>query len=35
MNPGYVEEILRKGAERAKAEARKTLNRAREAVGLA
>jgi tryptophanyl-tRNA synthetase len=34
-NPGYVEEILRKGAERARAEAAKTLDKARRAVGLA
>ncbi len=32
---GYVEEVLRAGAERARAEARKTLDRARQAVGLA
>jgi tryptophanyl-tRNA synthetase len=31
---GYVESVLREGAERAKAEARKTLNAARRAVGL-
>ncbi len=28
-NPDYVEEVLRKGAERARAEATKTLDRAR------
>lgn len=33
-HPDYVEEVLRKGAERARAEAAKTLGRAREAVGL-
>lgn len=33
-NPDYVEEVLRKGAERARAEATKTLDRARDAVGL-
>jgi len=33
-NPDYVEEVLRKGAERARAEATKTLDRARNAVGL-
>ena len=34
-NPDYVEEVLRKGAERARAEASKTLDKARKAVGLA
>jgi tryptophanyl-tRNA synthetase len=33
-DPGYVEEVLRDGAARARAEARKTLDRARAAVGL-
>lgn len=33
-NPDYVEDILRQGAERARAEATKTLERARDAVGL-
>lgn len=33
-HPDYVEEVLRKGAERARAEAAKTLGRARDAVGL-
>ena len=33
-DPGYVESVLREGAERARAEARKTLNAARKAVGL-
>lgn len=33
-NPDAVEEVLRRGAERARAEAVKTLKRAREAVGL-
>lgn len=33
-NPDYVEEVLRKGAERARATAAVTLDRAREAVGL-
>jgi tryptophanyl-tRNA synthetase len=33
-DPGYVEAVLREGAERARAEARKTLNAARKAVGL-
>ncbi len=33
-NPDYVEQILRDGAERARAEAVKTLDRARRAVGL-
>lgn len=33
-DPDYVEDVLRKGAERARAEARKTLDRARAAVGL-
>jgi tryptophanyl-tRNA synthetase len=31
---GYVDAVLREGAERARAEARKTLNAARKAVGL-
>ena len=31
---GYVESVLRKGAERARAEARQTLKKARQAVGL-
>jgi tryptophanyl-tRNA synthetase len=34
-NPDYVEEVLRKGAARAHAEAAKTLDKARRAVGLA
>jgi len=33
-DPGRVAEILRTGADKARAEARKTLDRAREAVGL-
>ena len=33
-NPGFVEDVLRDGAARARAEARKTLDRARAAVGL-
>jgi tryptophanyl-tRNA synthetase len=33
-DPGFVESILREGAGRARAEARKTLNAARKAVGL-
>lgn len=33
-DPGYVESVLQKGAERARAEARKTLRKARQAVGL-
>jgi tryptophanyl-tRNA synthetase len=33
-NPGYVDEVLRKGAERARQEAVKTLKKARQAVGL-
>jgi tryptophanyl-tRNA synthetase len=33
-DPGYVDEVLRKGAERAREEAAKTLARVREAVGL-
>jgi tryptophanyl-tRNA synthetase len=33
-DPGYVESVLQKGAERARAEARKTLKKARQAVGL-
>ncbi|NLF98916.1 MAG: tryptophan--tRNA ligase [Lentisphaerae bacterium] len=33
-HPDYVEEVLRNGAERARAEAAKTLDRARDAVGL-
>ena len=33
-NPDYVEGVLRKGAERARVEARKTLKKARQAVGL-
>jgi tryptophanyl-tRNA synthetase len=33
-NKDYIEEILRKGAERARAEAVKTLKRAREACGI-
>jgi tryptophanyl-tRNA synthetase len=32
---GYVEEVLRRGAERARAEARKTMELARQAVGMA
>ncbi len=34
-NPDYVEQVLRKGAERARAEASKTLDKARKAVGIA
>ncbi len=34
-NPDYVEAVLRKGADRARAEAAKTLDKARRAVGLA
>jgi len=33
-DPGYVEGVLRAGAEKARAEARQTLDRAREAVGI-
>jgi tryptophanyl-tRNA synthetase len=33
-DPAYVDAVLREGAERARAEARKTLNAARKAVGL-
>ncbi|MEI6218595.1 MAG: tryptophan--tRNA ligase [bacterium] len=33
-DPGHVESVLRKGAEIARAEARKTLNKAREAMGI-
>ena len=33
-DPGYVDEVLRKGAERAREEAAKTLSRIRKAVGL-
>ena len=33
-DPAYVADVLRDGAERARAEARKTLNAARKAVGL-
>jgi tryptophanyl-tRNA synthetase len=33
-NPAYVEEILRKGAQRARAEAQRTMAKARAAVGL-
>lgn len=33
-NPDYVEEVLRKGAEKARAESAKTVDRARRAVGL-
>ena len=33
-DPGYVESVLQRGAERARAEARKTLKKARQAVGL-
>jgi tryptophanyl-tRNA synthetase len=33
-DPGYVDEVLRKGAERAREEAAKTLERVRKAVGL-
>jgi tryptophanyl-tRNA synthetase len=33
-DPGYVQSVLRKSAERARAEARKTLNAARCAMGL-
>jgi tryptophanyl-tRNA synthetase len=33
-NPDYVNEVLKKGAERARAETRKTLQAARQAVGL-
>lgn len=35
QDPGYVESILSKGAEIARAEARKTLDKARKAVGIA
>ena len=34
QDPGYVESVLRDGASRARAEARKTLDAARRAVGL-
>ncbi len=33
-DPGYVDEVLRRGAERARAEAERTLRAARRAVGL-
>ncbi len=33
-DPGYVESVLKKGADRARAEARATLQKARHAVGL-
>ncbi|HBJ85626.1 MAG TPA: tryptophan--tRNA ligase, partial [Verrucomicrobiales bacterium] len=33
-DPGYVDRVLAEGAEKARAVARKTLNRVREAVGL-
>jgi len=33
-DPGHVEEILKRGAERARVEAQKTLKKARQAVGL-
>ncbi|MDI6775534.1 MAG: tryptophan--tRNA ligase [Verrucomicrobiota bacterium] len=33
-NPGYVESTLRQGAERARAEARRTLDAARRAIGV-
>ncbi|MFA7369552.1 MAG: hypothetical protein WC334_07915, partial [Kiritimatiellales bacterium] len=33
-NPDFVNEVLKKGAERARAETRKTLQAARKAVGL-
>jgi tryptophanyl-tRNA synthetase len=33
-DPGYVDQVLRKGAERAREEASKTLSRVRKAVGL-
>lgn len=33
-DPGHVEDVLRRGAERARAEAKKTLKKARQAVGL-
>jgi tryptophanyl-tRNA synthetase len=33
-DPGHIESVLRRGAERARAEARKTLKKARQAVGL-
>ena len=33
-DPGYVGSVLRRGAERARTEARKTLQKARQAVGL-
>ena len=33
-DPGYVDEVLAKGAERAREEAAKTLDRVRKAVGL-
>ena len=34
QNPGFVEEVLRKGAQRARAEAQQTMALVREAVGL-
>jgi tryptophanyl-tRNA synthetase len=34
QNPDYVEEVLRKGAQKARAEARKTMELVRQAVGL-
>ena len=33
-NPGQVEEVLRRGAQRARAEARETMALVREAVGM-
>jgi tryptophanyl-tRNA synthetase len=33
-NPGYVEEVLRNGARKARAEARETMKLVREAVGM-
>ena len=33
-NPSFVEEVLRKGAQRARAEAQKTMQLVREAVGM-
>jgi hypothetical protein len=32
--PGLVEEIIREGSKKAQAEARETLHRAKEAMGL-
>jgi tryptophanyl-tRNA synthetase len=33
-DPGYVEEVLRRGAQRARTEARRTMALVREAVGM-